>query len=147
MLTDEKKIDLLKDEYLMLQTLYEDIDNKGLTIKNWAITVAVAIIGAAVIKGEANLLWLAVAAALVFWYLEARWRGLSHFFSKRILQIEGILQQENLENVVPLQFYNAWKTEYNHSHDQTLKFAFKPETFLPHALIPVLVVILYLILK
>jgi hypothetical protein len=147
MMTDDKKIELLKDEYVMLQKLYEDIDNKGLTIKNWAITVTVAVIGAAAIQGEKNLLWLAAAASLVFWYLEAHWRGLSHFFSTRILQIEGLLQQENLENVTPLQFYNTWNTEYKRSHDQTLRFAFKAETFLPHAIIPVLVVILYFILK
>ena len=40
-----KLADLLKDEYIMLQTAYEDIDGKGLTIKNWAITVSLAIIG------------------------------------------------------------------------------------------------------
>lgn len=42
----KQRADLLKDEYIMLQHLYEDIDNKGLTIKNWAITAALAAIGA-----------------------------------------------------------------------------------------------------
>jgi hypothetical protein len=63
-----KLADLLKDEYVMLQTLYEDMDSKGLTIKNWAITVALAIIGTSILNDKKNLLWLAFAASLMFWY-------------------------------------------------------------------------------
>jgi len=40
-----KRIDLLQEEYSMLQHFYENIDRKGLTIKSWAITVALAAIG------------------------------------------------------------------------------------------------------
>jgi len=29
-------VGLLKDEYVMLQNFYEDIDEKGLNIKNWS---------------------------------------------------------------------------------------------------------------
>jgi hypothetical protein len=79
-----KLADLLKDEYVMLQTLYEDMDSKGLTIKNWAITVALAIVGTSIWNHQKNLLWLAFAASLMFWYLEVYWRGLSHFFAVRI---------------------------------------------------------------
>ena len=50
-----KLADLLKDEYMMLQTLYEDMDSKGLTIKNWAITVALAIIGTSILNHQKNL--------------------------------------------------------------------------------------------
>ena len=44
-MNEDKRIELLKDEYIMLQHFYEDIDSKGLTIKNWAITVALPVIG------------------------------------------------------------------------------------------------------
>jgi len=44
-----KRVDLLKDEYVMLQNFYEDIDAKGLNIKNWSISVALASIGAGLI--------------------------------------------------------------------------------------------------
>ena len=71
----EKKYDpaLLKDEYVMLQHFYEDIDGKGLNIKNWSITVALASIGTGLFY-DRNVLLIACAAAFIFWVLEAYWR-------------------------------------------------------------------------
>jgi len=86
-MNEDKRADLLKDEYVMLQQFYEDIDSKGLTIKNWAITVALAAIGTGILYSKVVLL-VGFVASLVFWYLEAHWRGLSYFFSVRIKNIE-----------------------------------------------------------
>jgi hypothetical protein len=141
-----KVADLLKDEYVMLQTLYEDMDSKGLTIKNWAITVALAIIGTSILNDQKNLLWLAFAASLMFWYLEAYWRGLSHFFAVRIQEIEAAIKNGTWENEPPLQVYSTWSKEYEKTHDQTFQYMWKRASFLPHALISILVVVLYFIL-
>jgi len=62
MLDEDKRADLLKDEYIMLQQFYEQIDNKGLTIKNWSITVALAAIGTGILYNK-NVLWAGFAAA------------------------------------------------------------------------------------
>ncbi len=99
-MNEDKRADLLKDEYIMLQHFYEDIDSKGLTIKGWSITVALATIGAGVVYRKEVLL-VGVLAALVFWYLEAHWRGLSHFFSQRIKAIELVFQSETMEGGQP----------------------------------------------
>jgi hypothetical protein len=139
----KKLVDLLKDEYIMLQTAYGDMDGKGLTIKNWAITVALAIIGTSYLKDNKNLLWLALAASFVFWYLEAYWRGLSHFFAVRIQEIEKAIQTGDWENELPLQFYSSWSKEYEKTHDQTFRYMFKRASFLPHAVIPIFIVTLY----
>ena len=138
-----KVADFLKDEYIMLQTLYGDMDQKGLTIKNWAITVALAIIGASFVIENRNLLWLAGAAAIIFWYLEAYWRGLSHFFAVRIQEIEAALRDGTWETEVPLQVYSSWSKEYGRTKDQTFRYMFKRASFLPHAFIPVFVLVLY----
>jgi hypothetical protein len=140
-----KLADLLKDEYIMLQNMYEDMDSKGLTIKNWAITVALAIIGTSILNESKNLLWLAFAASFVFWYLEAYWRGLSHFFAVRIQNIEAAIQNGTWEKELPLQVYSTWSKEYKHSGDQTFRFMFKRASFLPHALIPIFILIVYFI--
>ena len=140
------RADMLKDEYTLLQRLYEDIDSKGLTIKNWAITVALTIIGASVLNKERNLLWLAFAASIVFWYVEAYWRGLSHFFAVRIQEIEAVLRDGTWEKAVPLQLYSSWSEEYEKSKDQTFRYMRKRATLLPHALIPVLILVLYFLL-
>lgn len=141
-----KLADLLKDEYVMLQNLYEDFDNKGLTIKNWAITVALAITGASILDHNKNLLWLAFGASFVFWYLEAYWRGLSHFLAVRIQNLEAMLKNGTWEKELPLQVYSTWSEEYKRSGDQTFRYMFKRASFLPHAVIPILVLILYFVL-
>ena len=140
-----KLADLLKDEYIMLQTLYEDMDSKGLTIKNWAITVALAIIGTSFLNDKKNLLLLAFAASFVFWYLEAYWRGLSHFFAVRIQDIERAIQKGTWEKELPLQVYSTWSREFEKTKDQTFRYMFKRASFLPHAVIPIFIGILYLI--
>jgi hypothetical protein len=71
-----RRIDLLKDEYVMLQNFYEGMDEKGLNIKNWSITVELASIGTSFILHKAAFL-LGFGTALMFWVLEAYWRGLS----------------------------------------------------------------------
>jgi len=129
----------------MLQTLYEDMDSKGLTIKNWAITVALAIIGTSFLNDKKNLLWLAFAASFVFWYLEAYWRGLSHFFAVRIQDIERAIQKGTWEKELPLQVYSTWSREFEKTKDQTFRYMFKRASFLPHAVIPIFIGILYLI--
>ena len=140
-----KKADLLKDEYIMLQTMYEEIDGKGLTIKNWAITVAFAIIGTSLLNDKKNLLWLALAASFIFWYLEAYWRGLSHFISVRIQQIETAMRTGTWEKEIPLQLYSSWTKEYDRKGDQTLRYMIKPASLLPHAVLPIVILALYLL--
>ena len=145
MMDIEQRAQFLKDEYIMLQHFYEDIDTKGLTIKNWAITVALAAIGTGIVYRKEVLL-ISFFAALVFWYLEAHWRGLSHFFSARIKDIELAFQSEKWKEESPLQVYSTWAKEYSRSRDQTLRYMFKQSSFLPHSLIALISLLLYFLL-
>ncbi len=141
-MNEDKRADLLKDEYIMLQQFYEEIDGKGLTIKSWAISVALAAIGAGVFYRKEVLL-VGFVAALVFWYLEAYWRGLTHFFAVRIRNIESGFQSEKWKEEAPLQVYSTWSEEYKRGKDQTLKYLFKQSSFLPHVFIAVVCLLLY----
>jgi hypothetical protein len=141
----KQRADLLKDEYIMLQQFYEDIDNKGLTIKSWAITVALAAIGAGIVEKNDLILWAGLAASIMFWYLEAHWRGLSYFFSARIQNIEQIFQGEELAAEIPLQVYTTWEAEYQKVGDRTLRYMFKPFTIFPHLIIAGVIVVLLIL--
>lgn len=141
----KQRADLLKDEYLMLQQFYEDIDNKGLTIKSWAITVALAVIGAGIVEKNDLILWAGLAASIMFWYLEAHWRGLSYFFSARIQNIEQSFQGGKLQAEVPLQVYSTWEAEYQKVGDQTIRYMIKPITIFPHVPIAVVIVVLLIL--
>jgi hypothetical protein len=145
-MNDDKRADLLKDEYIMLQHFYEEIDSKGLTIKGWSITVALATIGTGVLYRR-EILLVGFLSALVFWYLEAHWRGLSHFFSTRIKDIEAAFRADTWTQQVPLQVYDTWGKEYQRTKDQTLRYMLKQSSFLPHAVIAVVCLLLYFFLK
>ena len=136
------RADLLKDEYIMLQNFYEDIDSKGLTIKNWAITVALAAIGTGILYRK-EILVVGFFASLVFWYLEAHWRGLSHFFSVRILDIEAAFQSEKWKQEIPMQVYSTWSREYDKVGDRTWKYIWKKSSYLPHAGVAIAYLLLY----
>src|SRR6266496_4855178 len=134
-MNEETQANLLKDEYVMLQNLYEDFDSKGLTIKGWSITVALATIGSGLLSNRNVLLLVAFAVALMFWYLEAYWRGLAYFFAVRIQNIEQAFRTEEWKEEVPLQLYSTWTETYKKEKDQTLRYMFKQSSLLPHVVI------------
>jgi hypothetical protein len=132
----------LKDEYVMLQHFYEDIDQKGLSIKNWSITVALTAIGTGLFY-DRNVLLVACAAALMFWILEAYWRGLSYFFVVRIQDIEKIFAKGKENTAKPLQVYSTWNDAYKEKGDRTLAYMFKFSSLLPHVAIIAISLLLY----
>ena len=81
--------------------------------------------------------------SFVFWYLEAYWRGLSHFFAVRIQEIEKAMQSGSWEKELPLQVYSTWSKEYDKVHDQTFAYMFKRASLFPHAVIPIFIAALY----
>lgn len=133
---------MLKDEYVMLQQFYEDIDEKGLNIKNWSVTVALATIGAGLLYHK-NILLLTCAAAIMFWILEGYWRGLSYFFVVRIKDIEKIFARGNPEDETPLQVYSTWEKAYAKKGDRTIHYMLKFSSMLPHVAIALVSLLLY----
>ena len=138
-----KRVDLLKDEYVMLQHFYEDIDQKGLNIKNWSITVALASIGAGFIYHKYVFL-LGCGTAIMFWILEAYWRGLSYFFVVRIKNIETAFADKKEAKEIPLQVYATWARAFEKRGNQTLRYMFKFSSVLPHVAIALINLLLYI---
>ena len=137
-----KRVDLLKDEYVMLQHFYEDIDQKGLNIKNWSITVALASIGAGFIYHK-DVFLLGCGTAVMFWILEAYWRGLSYFFVVRIKDIEAAFAKETQDTEIPLQVYSTWERAFATKKNQTVRYMFKFSSVLPHVAIAIINLLLY----
>lgn len=139
----KQRTDLLKDEYVMLQGFYQDIDEKGLNIKNWSITVALAAIGAGFFYHR-NIFLLSCLTALMFWVLEAYWRGLSYFFVVRIKDIESAFEASRQNKEIPLQVYSTWERAFEKNGAQTLRYMFKFSSLLPHTAIAIVSLLLYL---
>jgi len=135
MIKEEDKILLLKDEYIHLQEMYEDVDKRGLTIKNWSITVCIALIGIG-FKTSEYLFIISFIASIMFWYLESLKRGISYYQANRIKQIENMFSENNFSSEAPLQIYTNWVNEFKKPKPQggskTFKYFFKPVTYMPH---------------
>jgi hypothetical protein len=140
----EDRIMLLKDEYVMLQQFYEDVDRRCLTIKGWGVTVATASIGAGLVYSR-HLFVGALAAALLFWYLEAFYRGLTYFFAQRIKKIEKVIRNEVWETVAPLQVYSTWVAAWDEHKEQTWHYLFRSACRMPHLFTAIASAILYVL--
>ena len=140
----EERIQLLKDEYVMLQQFYEDVDRRCLTIKSWSITVAIASIGAALLYSD-HLYVGACAAALLFWYTEGFWRGLTYFVSQRIKRIEEALRSDAWKTTAPLQLYTVWTETYSKEGSQTWKYMLKEASRMPHVFVAAISALLYVL--
>jgi hypothetical protein len=82
---------------------------------------------------------------LLFWYLEGYWRGLSFFFSRRILAIEKAIRENDWEEMQPLQTYYAWDQAFKKHGDQTLRYMFKTASLLPHGLVAAVSIVLFVL--
>ncbi len=141
-MNSESRISLIKDEYIMLQGFYEDIDERCITIKGWSITAGLAAIGAGFVYSE--LLFLAaVFTSFLFWYLEGYWRGLSFFFSRRILEIEAGIREGDLDGLTPLHVYNSWQRNFEKHGGQTWRYMRKEPSRMPHLFLMVAGIALY----
>ena len=117
-LTDGERLSFLKDEYLLLQNQYEDFDRRSLTIKGWVASGA----GAALAISFNTTYRLAVCLplfvalmAVVFWYLEAKWKVFQYSLADRIRTIEAFFRDDPDKpdsNPAPFQIYHAWYKSY-----------------------------------
>ncbi len=98
------KDSLLKEEYFNLQEVDEDFDGKTITIKAWSITGSLAAIATGLaINGKPGLFLVGSIASLLFWIIEAYYKGYQLSYYKRISIIEAYFCDQNANYTAPLQ--------------------------------------------
>jgi hypothetical protein len=135
----EQKLDFLKDEYLLIQKLYEDFDTRIITIKGWSATIGLAAIGAGFQYGK--YLWLfAAGIGLIFWVLEAMWKSFQYNYEDRIKLLEGGFRSGDIDTIKPFQIYTAWEEAFqSEGYITSIKGNMGlPLVFFPH-IVPILV--------
>jgi hypothetical protein len=117
-LSDADRRAFLKDEYLLLQNQYEDFDRRSLTIKGWVASGAIAALAISFSTGyrlSALIPIFVMVIAIVFWYLEAKWKVFQYSFSDRIEIIEAYFRDDPNKPEVepdPFQVYRYWNKSY-----------------------------------
>jgi hypothetical protein len=116
---DKERRSLLKDEYLFLQSQYEDFDRRSLTIKGCISTGTIAAIAIAFNSSYRHAYIVPIMVALisaVFWYLEAYWKLFQYALADRIGIIEAYFRDDQyilVRNPAPFQIYDWWFRSYN----------------------------------
>lgn len=107
------RADLLRLHEFELTALYSTLEIRA-RVKNWAITVWVAVIVAVVTRG-AQILWWQAALLMsltpaMFWIMELMYGVITLIHENKIIQIEELLSKDRIETppkVYPLFGYNA----------------------------------------
>lgn len=144
---DKEKRTHLKDEYLHIQKMIVDLDGRALTIKAWSVSFSLASAGGAFAVHAPVVLLLSAVSAVIFWVIEARWKHFQYGFYGRSEVIERFFQGKAPETV-PMQIDHHWNNIVRISAKPGLiRTMLKAHVALPHIVISLLTVLLYILTK
>jgi hypothetical protein len=146
-MNDDQLRSALQAEYLHLQKAVEDMDGRAVTIKAWSISFSLAAVAGAFASKASNVLLLACASAVLFWWLEARWKTFQDAYYGRIDDIE---QHFRGETALPaaLQIRTSWYRSWNGGSRKRLwEILTWPHVALPHAVIAAIALVLFVLVR
>jgi len=142
-MNDDPLRSALQAEYLHLQKAVEDMDARAVTIKAWSISFSLAAVAGAFASKALDVLLLACASAVLFWWLEARWKTFQDAYYARIDAIERHFRGEQ---ALPsaLQIRASWYESWNGGSRKRLwQIMSWPHVAVPHAPIAAIALLLY----
>jgi uncharacterized membrane protein len=119
----DKRAELLKDEYLQLQKTIEDFDARTLTIKAWSVSFSLIALAGAFVSHAAVVLLVASVSSCLFWFIEGFWKRFQLAYYSRTGKIESYFAGE-VEDIVPMQIGWSWYHAYT-SEDKRPLLLFK----------------------
>lgn len=135
---DDKRTELIAQEYLQLQKVVEDFDVRAVTIKAWSVTFSAAGLGAAYLQAQPVLLLISALSALVFWMVEALWKTNQQAYYPRIREIEKYFAEGGKgEAIAPFAIGTAWSAAFRRKRGYWRAFAIMgwPHVALPHIVV------------
>lgn len=134
-MTNDTRIELLKAEYLHIQTAVVAYDSQILTIKAWGMAASLTGVGVAFTARSEHLLLLAAVCSLVFWICESYWRAFQHAFYPRLEELEHYFAG-SAPDIVPMQTWVAWRARHRQLPLlERIRLLFSAPVLLPHAFI------------
>jgi hypothetical protein len=138
--------EFVKEEYLHLQNVIENFDQKSLTIKSWSVTVSMAGIVSAFTQKNPYILLLSAGASLLFWIIEGLWKSFQHAHYPRVKDIEQYYKSgKSAVGFSAPDITNSWTDNWNKGKGKLLRLLWYPHILLPHVLVTLAGIVLWLI--
>ena len=135
--------ELLKDEYLHIQSVIEEFDGRMLTIKAWSVSFSLAAFAGAFAAHAAEVLLIASLSACMFWLIEGLWKTFQYAHYYRSIQIEEYFSGKTAA-IEPMQIGSSWQVHWKRGGRKRLYRIMRwPHVFLPHGVVFLLGVVLY----
>ena len=139
------KDELLKDEYLHIQSTIESFDGRMLTIKAWSVSFSLAAFGGAFAAHASEVLLIASLSAFMFWLIEGFWKTFQYAHYNRSSKIEQYFSG-NLDEIQPMQIGSSWQTQWKRGGTRRLlRIMSWPHVYLPHGVVFGLGIALYVV--
>lgn len=142
----------LRYEYTILQTNYEAMDGRVLTIKSWITPLLSAGLGIGLKDHSLGLVLATGLTTFCLWALEGIWKNFQWCYLARIRLLESVFRGEiGMDGISPFQIETSWSQSYKHRRSASLlvKTMIRPFVCLPY--LPILaasfVVIVWLLVS
>ena len=144
-MNDEQLRAALQAEYLHLQKVIEDFDGRALTIKAWSITFSLVALVGAFASHASPVFLVSSISALLFWFIEGSWKTFQYAYYDRSGDIEKYFRGEKKISA-PFQIGTSWFRRWQSGGVARLKkILLWPHVALPHVIVAVLGVVLFLL--
>lgn len=144
-MNDEQLRAALQAEYLHLQKVIEDFDGRALTIKAWSITFSLVALVGAFASHASTVFLVSSISALLFWLIEGSWKTFQDAYYDRSGDIEEYFRGEKKIDA-PFQIGKSWFRRWQSGGVARLKkILLWPHVALPHAIVAVLGILLFLL--
>jgi hypothetical protein len=145
--SDGRRLDLLREEYALVEHFIDGLDQRALSLKAWSVTIGVAGIAYALASDHHEILLVAALANVMLWIVEAIGKSFQGVYIVRAREIEGAIADHRLETETPgiaATWRRVWRPR---SYGRYVTIMRWPHVFLPHAFIVGIAVCLYLALE
>ena len=143
-MNEKERRELLKSEYLHIQSVIEAFDEKVLTVKAWSITFSLAAIAGAFAADSSAVLLVASFSALIFWFLEGQWKSFQYAYYDRSEKIEKYFNGQGQTHIKPMQIGSSWYANWKKGGFKRLfRMMLWPHVMLPHFAVFIVGIILF----
>jgi hypothetical protein len=142
--------DDLRAEYAILQTNYEAIDGRVISMKGWLVPLLSAGLGLGIRDHSVALLLATGLACICVWVLEGIWKNFQWCYTDRISLLESVFRNETDSSAIaPFQVHSSWVKSYPEYRSRarlwrTMKRPFVCIPYLP-VLVACLVAVIWLL--